>query len=341
MPRCEKRSADELARLGFRKGKLQRGADAQVQVQVSGTQLVVRGRDGKAVRAQWDSGDPVGSLGDVYLSDDGKLVAIEYAARQAGRSQSQVVALRLRGAATAPDRAAQAGQPAPGASAKPAPPDDPEVVARVRAGDKQLARKRWKQAEQDYRGALALAADHPAARYGLAAALAGQKRSADAIAELVALGRSAHPQAPRWLVEARLGRHFTGLQAEPAFRRAVGIDREPGRAPSAYERLVGQGGHWEQTGAACQDPTVTLRLDRKSEKFQLTIRNRCQGEDETTQLAGQWRAEGASSLRLRFPNPGGRDEELDCQLAASDKSGEDSLSCTLEDLTFAMRVVRR
>jgi hypothetical protein len=356
MPRCAKKGADEVARLGFRKGTAQRGAGAAVQVQASGTRLVVRGGDGAAVRAEWDSGNPIAAVGAVYLSDGGKLVAIEYEVRRAGRSQPQVVVLQLAGGAVGqksgqPARGHEAGRPATGQPAGPggqtppptaAAPDDPKTTAQLRAADKLLSARKWKKAEEAYRAVLLSAVDHPAARYGLAAALAGQNRSADAVTELGALGRSPHPQAARWLVEARLGSHFTRLQGDPGFRRAVGIDRDPARAPGAYERLVGFGGHWEQTGSACQDPTVNLDLDRKSDRFKLTIRTRCQGEDETTRLAGTWRAEGAAALRLSFPNVDGPEEQLQCQLAAaSDRSGEDTLSCTLEELQMKLRVVRR
>jgi hypothetical protein len=354
MPRCQKKSADEVIRLGFRKGTAQRGASAAVQVQASGTRLVVRG-EGAAVRAEWDSGNPIGSVGAVYLSDGGKLVAIEYEARLAGRSQPQVIVLQLAGAATAGQKSGQpasgqqtgrpvTGQPAAGGQPQPttaAAPDDPKTTAQLRAADVLLSARKWKKAEEAYR-ALLSAGDHPAARYGLAAALAGQNRSTDAVAELVALARSAHPQAARWLVEARLGAHFARLQGDAAFRRAVGIDRDPARPPGAYERLVGFGGHWEQTGTPCQDPTVNLELDRKSDKFRLTIRTRCQGEDDTTRLAGTWRADGAAALRLTFPNVEGPEESLQCQLAAAtDRSGEDTLSCTLEELQMKLRVVRR
>lgn len=354
MPRCEKKSADEVARLAFRKGTAQRGAGAAVQVQASGTKLVVRG-DGAAVRAEWDSGNPIGSVGAVYLSEGGKLVAIEYEARLAGRSQPQVIVLQLAGGATAGQKSGQpaTGQTGPatgkaGAAGQTqasqpttAAPANPKITAQLRAADKLLSARKWKKAEEAYR-ALLSAGDHPAARYGLAATLAGQNRLADAVAELVALARSTHPQAARWLVEARLGAHFARLQGDAAFRRAVGIDRDPARAPSAYERLVGFGGHWEQTGTPCQDPTVNLELDRKSDKFKLTIRTRCQGEDDTTRLAGTWRADGAGALRLSFPNVEGPEESLQCQLAAAtDRSGEDTLSCTLEELQMKLRVVRR
>jgi hypothetical protein len=347
MPVCEKKSADEVARLGFRKGQAQRGSTATIQAQATGTRLVARTSDGKTVRAEWDSGNPVSSVSGVYLSDDGKLVAIEYDSRQAGRTAQEVVVLVLAGGgARAP---APGGTPAatraPAAGGTPAAttrPDDPRAIERVRAGDKQLARKKWKKAEEEYRAALAVSAEQASARYGLAAALAGQGRNADAVSELGGLARSSHPQAPRWLVEARLGSHFTRLQADPGFRRAVGIDPDPARPPTAYERLVGLGGHWEQTGAACQEPTVDLRLDRKSEKFQLTIKTRCQGDDETTRLAGTWQTDGNAAVRLSFPNVEGPEEKLECQLAPlSDRSSEDGLSCTLEDLRFTMRVVRR
>ena len=340
-PVCEKKGADEIARLGFRKGQAQRGATATVQAQATGTRLVVRTGDGKTVRAEWDSGNPVGSVGAVYLSDDGKLVAIEYDSRVAGRSTQDVVVVVLPGAATKPAPAG-ATPSSPSTPSTPSAPDDPRAVERVRAGDKQLARKKWKKAEEEYRAALAISSDQAAARYGLAVALAGQSRNADAVGELGALARSSHPQAPRWLVEARLGSHFTRLQGDPGYRRAVGIDPDPARPPTAYERLVGLGGHWEQTGTACQEPTVDLRLDRKSEKFQLTIKTRCQGDDDTTRLGGTWQAEGSAVLRLAFPNVEGPEEKLECKLAPlSDRSSEDGLSCTLEDLRFTMRVVRR
>lgn len=362
-PRCEKKGADEVARLGFRKGAVQRGAGARVAAQVSGTRLVVRTADGKTVRADWDSGNPVGAISAVYLSETGKLVAIEYDARLSGRSAAQVVVLTMAGdgssgtptgkpsAGTPPTGTPPAGTPStatpPTGTAKPAgqnpgPADPPALAGQLRTADRELGRKKWKKAEEEYRRALATAPGHPAAQYGVAASLAGQKRTADALAALVELAGSTHPHAPRWLVEARLGPHFTKLQSDAGFRRAVGIDRDPQRPPTAYERLVGLGGHWEQTGTACQQPTVDLRLDRKSEKFQLAIRNRCQGEDETTRLVGSWETDGSGVLRLRFPNVDGPEEALECQLGgAPDRSGEDLLSCTLDELTMAMRVVRR
>src|SRR6266545_3864025 len=114
-PRCGKRSPDEVARLGFRKGSVQRGAGASVLVQASGTRLTVRSADRKTVRAEWDSGDPVGAVGAVYLSADGKQVAIEYDARRAGRTAPQVVALAVASGAAPP-----AGEAVPPGATSPA-----------------------------------------------------------------------------------------------------------------------------------------------------------------------------------------------------------------------------
>lgn len=235
--------------------------------------------------------------------------------------------------------AGKAPQAAPGSAAQKAPADAPAVARALAAADRQLKRRRWKQAEAAYRKVLAQDGDHPAARYGLAVALIHQKKTAEAIAALQELGRSSRPDAPPWRVEARLGKHFESLRADPAFRRAVGIDPDPARPPTAYERLVGQGGTWEQAGMPCQEPQVTLSLDRKKKKFSLVIRTRCQGMDDRTRLGGTWAAAGTDRLALTFPNQGGPDERLECSLAPD--GGEDALTCALEDLSFTMRVVRR
>lgn len=341
-PSCRKAGKDEVTRLGFRMGTPQRGQGATIVAETSGgTALKVKDARSKALLVEWSAVDPISRITAVYLADGGGLVAVEVEVRAGGRTVAQTIVLALPGKAASADAAKpQKGTaPAPPPAAPLSPGDAKLVAAAVKDGAAQLKKKKWKQAEAAYRKALATAGDHAAARFGLAASLAQQKRSSDAVAELVLLSRSAVADAPEWLVEARTSAHFAALRGEPDFRRAVGIDRDPDRPLSAYERLVGQGGSWEQTGAACQTPTVSLKLDRKTKKFLLLIRVRCQGDDDTTRLTGTWAAAGQSDLTLTFPNPGGQDEKLACKLAET--SGEDALGCTLEDIVMDLRVVRR
>lgn len=342
-PVCRKASKEEVTRLGFRMGTAQRGANATVTAEASGSTIKIKDARTKALLLEWTSIDPVSRILAVYLADGGGLVAVDYEVRVSGRTASQTVGLPLRGKDASP--ASTKPQPAPPQLPAPPPPAtlSPEqaraVAASVKAGAAQLKKKKWAAAEAAYRKALATAGDHPAARFGLAAALAQQKKKAEAISELRLLARSPLPDAPEWLVEARASAHLAGLREDPDFRRAVGIDRDPDRQPSAYERLIGPGGTWEQTGQSCQSPTVSLKLDRKTKKFVLLIRVRCQGDDETTRLGGTWAASGQSELTLTFPNAGGPDEKLICKL--TEAGSEDALGCTLEDIVMDLRVVRR
>lgn len=340
-PSCRKAGKDEVTRLGFRMGTPQRGSSATVLAEGSGTALKVKDARSKALLVEWSSVDPISRITAVYLADGGGLVAVEYEARVSGRTVGQSVVLALPGkaASDAAPKPQKGTAPAPPPAAPLSPASAKAVAAAVKDGAGQLKKKKWKQAEAAYRKALATAGDHGAARFGLAASLAGQKRTADALAELALLARSPVADAPEWLVEARTSPHFAALRQDSAFRRVVGIDRDPDRPLSAYERLVGQGGSWEQTGTACQSPTVSLKLDRKTKKFVLLIRVRCQGEDDTTRLTGTWAASGQSELALAFPNAGGPEEKLACKL--TEAGGEDALGCTIEDIVMDLRVVRR
>jgi hypothetical protein len=340
-PTCRKAGKDEVTKLGFRMGTPQRGSSATVLAEAGGTAIKVKDARSRAVLVEWSALDPVARIIAVHLADGGRLVAVEYETRTSGRTASQTIVLALPGkaASDAAPKPQKGTAPAPPPAAPLSPQDAKAVAAAVKNGAAQLKKKKWKQAEAAYRKALAAAGDHAAARFGLAAALAQDKRKADAIAELVLLSRSPLADAPEWLVEARTSGHFAGLREDPDFRRAVGIDRDPDRPASAYERLVGQGGSWEQTGTACQTPTISLKLDRKTRKFVLLIRVKCQGEDETTRLGGTWAATGQSDVALTFPNAGGPDEKLACKLAEA--GAEDALRCTLEDIAMDLRVVRR
>lgn len=348
-PSCRKAGKEEVTRLGFRMGTPQRGSTATVVAEATGSAVKVKDARSKALLVEWSGVDPISRIVAVHLADGGAMVAVEYEARVSGRTvgQTVVLALRAKGASDASAKpqkpagsvAGKASTPAPPPAAPLSPQDAKAVAAAVKSGAGQLKKKKWKEAEAAYRKALTTAGDHAAARFGLAAALAQQKRVADAVAELRLLARSPLADGPEWLVEARSSAHFAALREDPAFRRAVGIERDPDRPPGAYERLVGPGGTWEQTGQPCQTPTVSLRLDRKTKKFVLLIKVKCQGEDETTRLGGTWAAAGQADVTLTFPNPGGADEKLACKL--SDAGREDALECLLEDIAMDLRVVRR
>jgi hypothetical protein len=343
-PVCRKAAKEEVSKLGFRMGTPQRGQGATISAEASGSAIKVKDARSKALLAEWKAIDPVSRILAVHLAEGGGLAAVEYEARVGGRTATQTVVLAIRGK----DASDASAKPQKGTAQLPAPPpvaatltpaEAKAVAAAVKSGAAQLKKKKWKEAEAAYRKALATAIDHPAARFGLAAALAQQKKPAEAVAELRLLSRSPLPDAPEWLVEARGSALFTALREDPDFRRAVGIDRDPDRQASAYERLVGPGGSWEQTGQPCQSPTVALKLDRKKKKFTLLIRVKCQGDDETTRLGGTWAAAGHDEVALTFPNAGGPDEKLVCKL--SDAGAEDALGCTLEDIVMDLRVVRR
>jgi hypothetical protein len=337
-PVCRKASKDEVTKLGFRLGSPQRGSTATVLAEAAGSAIKVKDARSKALLVEWTGVDPIARIIAVHLSDSGGLVAVEYEARVSGRTVVQTVVLAVPGK-PASDAAAKPQAPAPAPAPVLTPAQSKALAAALKDGAGQLKKKRWKPAEAAYRKALAIAATSAPAHFGLAAALAREKRKAEAISEVRALAASGTADAPEWLVEARTSPHFAALRDDPEFRRAAGIDRDPDRPLSAYERLVGQGGSWEQTGTSCQSPTVSLKLDRKSKKFGLLIRVRCQGEDDTTRLNGTWAAAGQDELTLTFPNPGGQDEKLACKLR--DEGGEDALACTLEDIQMSLRVVRR
>ena len=113
--------------------------------------------------------------------------------------------------------------------------------------------------------------------------------------------------------------------------------------PTAYERLVGKGGHWEQASVPCDQPKVFLDLEPKDRSFALTIESRCRGRSNVTELAGPWTSRGRDRLILTFPTPKGADETLVCPIdTCDDGSGEDCLRCQpARDLSFVLRIVRR
>ena len=343
-PSCTRVTPEGIARLGFAKAAPQRGTDASVTAEAAGTVLRLRNARTRAVLVEWTSPDSITRVREVFVSGTGGVAAVEYDVRVGGRVVARAVAVALPGAAVASSGGGATTAPVVVPRVTLTPAQTKALAAALKSADALLARKSWAKAEAAYRNALAVDEQSAAARFGVAAALARKGgAAADVIAELEKLAQSPDEAMPVWRVEARTSAHFAALRGDAGYRRAVGIDPDPARPPTAYERLVGQGGHWEQPGLPCQEPTVNLKLDRTRKTFVLKIRTRCQGEDETTTLDGRWKADAATGpgggAVLTFPNASGPDENLECALGT--KAGEDTLACELDDLSFTMRVVRR
>src|SRR5206468_6772547 len=111
------------------------------------------------------------------------------------------------------------------------------------------------------------------------------KHPADAIAALERLATSSKADAIEWRVEARFDKAFAGLRADPKFRAAVGLDH---KASTPYERFMGFGGQWEQTGTSCDKPEVRL-VAQRDRTVRLRIKTVCEGQVFDTPFKGTWR----------------------------------------------------
>jgi hypothetical protein len=341
-PRCTRAAADEIARQVFKEPAPEPGRKGRYRAEARGTTLKLFRRGEAEPVTTWTAPGPIEAVGDVFVSPVGSAVAVEYRVRVGGRATSDVVAFQVPGPATATE--APAGPVAGSGAAVAAEPDDPEAYEKaLKAGAREAKRKRWSKAEAHLRKALAAWPGAPEARYRLAAALAGQKKPADAVAELEALWTSSHPDAIVWSVEARFDDAFAALRADPDFRKAVGLDGKAGKSPSAYERLAGFGGQWEQSSTPCDRAEVALTLERVTRTFKLRITTECRGNTDTTRLSGAWVEVDPDGMKLTFPNPGGKDEVLQCKVAAcDDRPSDDCIQCSIEnDLWFVLREVRR
>jgi hypothetical protein len=117
----------------------------------------------------------------------------------------------------------------------------------------------------------------------------------------------------------------------------------------ARDRLIGQGGRWEQAAVACERPRVELKLASagagvgEEPGFELVIESRCRGQAHASTFSGHWEGRGSSRLVLSFPEPDGLAEALVCPISrCDDGSGEDCITCQpAPDLSFELRVVRR
>jgi hypothetical protein len=366
VPRCEKVTADVIARLSIKPPIVQSGARSSFTAQATGRTIAVSRKTGGAL-ISWDAPDPVVRIVEVYASQYDDRVAVAYTVRRAGKEVTDVVAFDLgqnQTAVAAPGSGAPpagsgsgsgSGSAAPGPTSVTAriiqpgqspppdtapapvaaePPPDPKVaraVADARAAPRARALAAWT-------AVLALDAGHPEALFRVAAAQLAAHRTAQALEALHALAGSPHPDAVEWRVEARFDPAFAALRADPKFRAAVGLDQKPA---TSYERLMGFGGQWEQTGTSCDKPEVRFTATR-DRKFRLRVKTRCEGAVYDTPFQGTWRIDGQRVV-LALPTGGRSASAADEAICGFETTGdEDSLRCALgHDLDFVVLPTRR
>lgn len=346
-PRCEKVGADVVAKLSIKSPIVQRGPKATFTASASGRTLTVAriagGQVGSTV-VTWSTTDPIGRIVEVYASQYGDRVAVAYTTRRLGREVTDVIAFELgRTTATAGDDPATVSADV---SAKPstttstptdatdAAPKDPAVAKAVAAARKAPKKKQL----AAWNAVLAADPAHSEALYQVAALQLGAKKQADALATLGRLAASTRADAIEWLVEARFDKSFASLRGVPAFREKVGLDR---KAATPYERLMGFGGQWEQTGTACDKPEVRLTATR-DRVVRIRVRTKCNGVGYDLPFKGTWRLDGDQVI-LTLPTKGKQvtaEDQAPCQFQSA--GDEDALHCTLGgDLEFVVLPTRR
>jgi hypothetical protein len=341
-PRCEKAAADVIARLSIKPPIVQSGPRASFVAQASGRTITVSRKTG-GVAVTWDAPDPVSRIVETYASQYDDRVAVAYNVRRAGKEVTDIVAFDLGQNQTAvkdptlpaKDAADPSKDPRrPSAPDTVAPPDDPKVikaVADARAAAKPKSLAAW-------RAVLALDAAHSEALFRIAAAELAAKHTPEAFAALAALAASNRSDAIEWLVEARFAPAFQALRADPRFRTTVGLDRKP---TSTYERLMGFGGEWEQTGTSCDKPEVRFNAGR-DRSVKLRVKTRCEGSVYDTTFRGTWRTAG-DRIVLILPNQGKQASAADEATCGFEASGdEDAMRCAFgHDIDFVVLPARR
>lgn len=339
-PSCEKDvSADVIAKLSIKDPIAQRGPKATFAATAAGKTLTVTRKASGDPVVTWTALDPIGKVVEVYASQYEDRVAVAYTVRRLGKEVTEIVAFELvkttgRNGPIASPPPPSASAPPPPSSPQAAPPQDRKLAKAV-----EVARKAPKaKALAAWQAVLALDAQHGEAQYRIAALRAGQKQSAQAIEALAALAQSTREDAIEWLVEARFDKAFAPLRADPKFRAAVGLDRP---AQTVYEKLMGFGGQWEQTGTSCETPEVRLTLQR-DRSFKLEVKSVCRGSVFEQPFKGTWRIDG-DAVTLTLPTKGKQTSAKDEAPCVFERArDEDALRCTLDrDLEFVVLPTRR
>jgi hypothetical protein len=336
--RCEKAAGDDIAKLTIKPGVIQGGAKATYAATASGRTLTVTKQGSIAV--VWTAPDPIGKVVDVLASTYEDRVAVTYTTRQLGKDVTNVIAFVIVKTTGRDPALPSAGHPVtPVGPATPVNPADAQVAPAVTKAV-EAARKAAKgKALVAWQAVLALDPASSEARYRIAAIQAGAKQPADAVSSLGALATSARADAIEWLVEARRDPAFASLRGDPAFRAKVGLDRPAG---TPYERLMGFGGQWEQTGTSCDAPEIRLALAR-DRSVKLDVKLSCNGRVDTLPFKGSWRIDDADHLTLILLTKGQAPtakDEAGCTWKAHGQ--EDALHCVVgKDLEFEVLPTRR
>lgn len=340
-PTCEKDvTADVIAKLSIKDPVAQRGPKATFAATASGKTLTVTKRASGDAVVTWNAVDPIGKVVEVYASQYEDRVAVAYTTRRLGKEVTEVIAFELvktTGREAKLPTPATPTTPTPTPSpppTTPAPPADPKLAKAIDAATKAPKAKQL----AAWQGVLAIDAENSEARYRIAALQAGAKKNAEAIDALAALAKSTREDAIEWLVEARFDKAFTAVRADQKFRAAVGLDR---KAQSPYERIMGFGGQWEQTGTSCEAPEVKMTMLR-DRTFKLRVKSVCRGHVFEQPFKGTWRV-APDGVVLTLPTKGKQATDKDeavCEL--EEVRDEDAMRCTLDrDLEFTVMPTRR
>ena len=336
-PKCEKAAADDIAKATIKPGVVQSGAKATYAASAAGATLTIT-KDGSAV-VTWKTPDPIGKVVDVLASPYEDRVAVTYTTRALGKETTSVVAfviVKTTGRDPSATPPSSTTKPPPGVTPPvAAPKQDPAVTKAAEAArkaDKKKALAAW-QAVQ------ALDADHSEARYRIAVLQAQAKHTAEAIATLAELAKSSRGDAVEWLVEARFEPAFAAIRSDATYRKSVGLDRP---AQTVYERLMGFGGQWEQTGTSCDTPEIRLVVKR-DRTVKLNVKSSCNGQVYDIPFKGTWQVEDADHITLIMPTKGQAASAKDEAPCILKKHGEeDQLHCVVgKDLEFDVLPTRR
>jgi hypothetical protein len=346
-PKCTKAAADAIAHLSIKPPIVQSGAKASFTAQASSRTITVSRKTGGVV-VTWDAADPVVRIVEVYASQYDDRVAIAYVVRRVGREVTDVVAFDLGQGQAGIKATPPTKDPAPPPVKDPADPADPakhpdapadaasadpkvvKAVAAARAASRPKALAAW-------RAVLAIDGVHGEALFRVAAAEATARRPAEALAALAALAGSGRGDAIEWLIEARFDPAFAGLRADAKFRSTVGLDRKPA---TTYERFLGFGGQWEQTGTSCDRPEVRFTATR-DRRFKLRVKTTCEGSVFDTPFKGTWRIDG-DRVVLALPNQGKVSAADEATCGFEGAGDEDAMRCSLgRDIDFIVLPTRR